>query len=41
MSNNQECSIKEYTPEDFLKDLQKVCKPISKPDKQKTSSNKT
>ena len=32
---------KDYSKDNFLNDLQKVCKPTSKPDKQKSSSNKT
>jgi hypothetical protein len=32
---------KDYTEDKFLKDLKKVCRPVKKTDKQKTSSGKT
>ena len=32
---------KDYTKEDFLNDLKKVCRPIKKTDKHKPSSEKT
>lgn len=41
MKDNKKEINKEYSKDDFLKDLQKACRPVSKPDKQKTSSNKT
>ena len=46
MKKKKIISNKDYTPEDytkdkFFKDLQKVCQPVKKSDKQKPSSGKT
>jgi len=40
--NEMWCELeKDYAQDDFLKDLQKVCNPVNKTDKQKSTSNKT
>lgn len=42
MKIKQKGNNREYTKEDFLKDLRKVCRPVKKEDdKQKSSSGKT
>ena len=41
LEKNKDKNNKNYSQKEFIKDLQKVCQPVSKPDKQKPSSNKT
>lgn len=41
MKIKQKEAQEDYSQDDFLKDLQKVCNPVNKPDKPKSTSSKT